>query len=54
MVAGWIDRQQMIVIEYPKAENHMLRDRLKGRSLGFSDRERALLARKAFRSGRYF
>ena len=48
LLAGWISRQQLIVIEYLKAENRMLRDRLKGRSLRFSDRERALLARKAF------
>jgi hypothetical protein len=48
MVAGWINRQQVIVIEYLKAENRMLRERVKGRSLRFNDRERALLARKAF------
>jgi putative transposase len=48
LLAGWIGRQQLIVIEYLKAENRMLRERLKGRSLRFSDRERALLARKAF------
>ena len=48
LLAGWISRQQLIVIEYLKAENRMLRERLKGRSLRFSDRERALLARKAF------
>lgn len=33
---------------YLKADNRMLRERLKGRSLRFSDRERALLAHKAF------
>ena len=48
LLAGWISRQQLIVIEYLKAENRMLRERLKGRSLRFSDLERALLARKAF------
>ena len=48
LLAGWISRQQLIVIEYLKAENRMLRERLKGRSLRFSDKERALLARKAF------
>jgi hypothetical protein len=48
LLAGWISRQQLIVIEYLKAENRMLRERLKGRSLRFSDPERALLARKAF------
>ena len=48
LLAGWISRQQLIAIEYLKAENRMLRERLKGRSLRFSDKERALLARKAF------
>ena len=48
LLAGWISRQQLVVIEYLKAENRMLRERLKGRSLRFSNRERALLARKAF------
>ena len=48
LLAGWISRQQLIVIEYLKAENRMLRERLKGRSLCFSDRDRSLLARKAF------
>jgi putative transposase len=48
LLAGWISRQQVIVIEYLKAQNRMLRERLKERSLRFSDRERELLARKAF------
>jgi hypothetical protein len=48
LLAGWISRQQLVVIEYLKAENRMLRERLKGCSLRFSDRERALVARKAF------
>ena len=48
LLAGWISRQQLIVIEYLKAENRMLRERLNGRSLRFTDKERALLARKAF------
>jgi putative transposase len=48
LLAGWISRQHVIVIEYLKAENRMLRKRLNGRSLRFSDQERALLARRAF------
>jgi hypothetical protein len=48
LLAGWISRQQLIVIEHLKAENRMLRERLKGPSLRFSDKERTLLARKAF------
>jgi hypothetical protein len=47
LLAGWISRQQLIVIEYLKAENRRLRERLNGRSLRFTDKERALLARKA-------
>lgn len=45
MVAGWISRQQVIVIEYLRAENRTLRERPERRSLRFNDR--ALLARKA-------
>ena len=48
LLAGWISRQQLIVIEYLKAENRMMRERLNGHSLRFTDKERALLARKAF------
>jgi len=44
LLAGSISRRQLIAIEHLKAENRMLRKRLKGRSLRFSDRERALLA----------
>ena len=48
LVARWISRQQLIAIEYLEAANRLLRERLSGRSLRFSDVERALLARKAF------
>jgi transposase InsO family protein len=50
--AGWVNRQQLIIIEYLQAENSMLRERLKGRRLRFSEAERALLARKAKAVGR--
>lgn len=50
--AGWANRHQLIVIEYLQAENSMLRERLKGRLLRFSDAERALLACKAKAVGR--
>ena len=50
--AGWVNRHQLIAIEYLKAENRMLRERLKGRRLRFTDPERALLARKAKALGR--
>lgn len=42
--AGWVNRHQLIIIEYLQPENSMLRERLKGRRLQFSDAERALLA----------
>jgi putative transposase len=45
--ASWVNRQQLIVIDYLKVENRMLRQRLKDRRVGFTDAERALLARKA-------
>jgi len=50
--AGWVNRQQLILIEYLKAENGLLRERLKGQRLRFTDAERALLARKAQAVGR--
>ena len=50
--AGWVNRHQVIVIEYLQAENSMLQERLRGRRLRFSDAERALLARKAKAVGR--
>ena len=48
LLAGWISRQQLIAIEDLKVENRMLRERLNGPSLRFTDKERALVARKAF------
>ena len=41
-------RRDVAVLVRLKVEKRMLRERLKGRSLRFCDRERALLARKAF------
>ena len=50
--AGWVNRQQLIAIDYLKAENRMLLQRLNGRRLRFTDAERVLLARKAKALGR--
>jgi hypothetical protein len=47
MLAGWLQRQQAAVIEYLKAENRMLRERLGGRRIIFTDAERRQLAEKA-------
>ena len=51
MVSGWVHRRQLIVIEYLQAENRLLRGRLSGKRIRFTDAERALLARKAKGSG---
>src|SRR5207237_2663420 len=52
IAAGWVHRQQLIVIEFLQAENRLLKDRLRGRRIRFTDAERALLARKAKAVGR--
>ena len=52
VVSGWVHRHQLRVIEFLQAENRLLKDKLKGRRLRFTDTERALLARKAKAIGR--
>ena len=52
IAAGWVHRHQLIVIEFLQAENRVLKDRLRGRRIRFTDAERALLARKAKAVGR--
>src|SRR5215471_18385468 len=52
IASGWVHRQQLIVIEYLQAENRLLKDRLRGKRIRFTDAERALLARKAKAVGR--
>ena len=52
MVSGWVHRHQLTVIEFLQAENRLLRGRLRGRRIRFTDAERALLARKAKAVGR--
>ena|SRR5437899_1916270 len=47
IAAGWVHRHQLIVIEFLQAENRLLKDRLRGKRIRFTDAERALLARKA-------
>jgi hypothetical protein len=47
LVASWLQRQQAATIDYLKAENRMLRERLGGRRIIFTDAERRqLVARK--------
>lgn len=52
LVSGWVHRHQLIVIEFLQAENRLLKERLRGKRLRFTDAERALLARKANAVGR--
>ena len=52
MLAGWINRRQLDVIEYLQEENRVLKARLGGRRIHFTDAERRRLARKAQALGR--
>ena len=52
IAAGWVHRHQLIVIEFLQAEYRLLKDRLRGQRIRFTDAERALLARKAKAMGR--
>jgi hypothetical protein len=52
VIAGWLHRQQAAVIEYLIAENRLLRERLGGRRIIFTDAERRTLAEKARAVGR--
>ena len=50
--SGWVNRRQLIVIEFLQAENRLLKERLLGKRIRFTNAERALLARKAKAVGR--
>src|SRR4051812_26796955 len=50
--AGWVYRQQLDVIEYLKAENRLLKERLGDQPIRFTDAERRRLARRAKAMGR--
>src|SRR5215510_4258683 len=52
VMSGWVHRHQLIVIEFLQAENRLLKERLRGKRIRFTDAERALLARKAKAVGR--
>ena len=52
VVSGWVNRRQLIVIEFLQAENRLLKERLRGNRIRFTDAERVLLARKAKAVGR--
>ena len=50
--AGWVNRHQLDAIEYLQEENRVLKERLGGRRIRFTDAERCRLARKAHTLGR--
>jgi hypothetical protein len=52
MFAGWVNRHQLDVIDYLQEENRVLKKRLDGRGIHFTDAERRRLARKAYALGR--
>ena len=47
IAAGWVHRHQLIVIEFLQAENQLLKERLRGKRIRFTDAACVLLARKA-------
>jgi putative transposase len=52
VLAGWVNRRQLDMIAYLQEENRVLKERLGGRRLRFTDAERRRLARKAQALGR--
>ena len=51
-VAGWMNQHQLLVINYLREENRILREQLGGRRLRFTDGQRRRLAAKAKGLGR--
>src|SRR4249919_2995943 len=52
VVSGWVHRHQLTIIEFLQEENRLLKGKLAGKLIRFTDAERALLARKAKAVGR--
>ena len=52
ILSGWVHRRQLLVVEFLQAENRLLKERLSGKRIRFTEAERALLARKAKAVGR--
>ena len=51
-ISGWVHRRQLAFIELLQTENRLLKAQLRGKRIGFTDADRALLARKAMAVGR--
>ena len=52
VMAGWVNRRQLRVIDYLKEENRVLREQLGGRRVRFTDDQRRRLAAKGKVVGR--
>jgi putative transposase len=52
VMAGWVNRRQVDVIDYLQEENRVLREQLGGRRFGFTDDQRRRLATKGRAVGR--
>ena len=46
-ISGWINRHQLLIIDYLKEENRVLREQLGGKRLRSTDDQRRKLATKA-------
>jgi hypothetical protein len=53
-ISGWINRSQLLIIDYLREENRVLREQLEWRRLRFNDDQRRWLAVKANGLGRKF
>src|SRR5690349_9431828 len=51
-LSGWINQQQLSVIDYLREENRVLREQMRDRRPNFNDDQRRRLAAKAKRLGR--
>ena len=51
-VSGWMNQRQLLVIDYLREENRVLREQLGGRRLRLDDAQRRRLAVKAKALGR--
>ena len=52
VLAGWVHREQLKVIEYLRAENRALREKLGNKRIRFTDEQRRRLAVKGHALGR--
>ncbi len=53
-LSGWLNQQQLLIIDYLREENRVLREQLGDRRRKFNDEQRRRLAAKAKGLGRRF